>query len=56
MNFKKKKKYLDGVCITGGEPLLQNDLDKFCKFLKDLGYKIKLDTNGSFPKKLKKIT
>lgn len=51
----KRKKYLDGVCITGGEPLLQKDIVNFCKFLKNIGYKIKLDTNGSFPKKLKKL-
>lgn len=53
--LKKRRKYLDGVCITGGEPLLQDDVVDFCKFLKSLGYKIKLDTNGSFPKKLKKL-
>ncbi len=53
--LKKSSRYLDGVCITGGEPLLQKDVDSFCKYLKDLGYLVKLDTNGSFPKKLKKL-
>ena len=43
---------LDGVCITGGEPLLQVDIAGFLKNIKDLGYSIKLDTNGSYPDKL----
>jgi len=47
-----RKDYLDGVCITGGEPLLSLEED-FLKKVKDLGYLIKLDTNGSFPEKLK---
>lgn len=50
--LKNRSRYLDGVCITGGEPLLQKDVDSFCKYLKDLGYLVKLDTNGSFPDKL----
>lgn len=50
--LKRRKKYLDGVCITGGEPLLQSDIENFCKYLKDLGYLVKVDTNGTFPKKL----
>ena len=48
----KRKGLLDGVCISGGEPLLQDGLE-FIKQIKDLGYKIKLDTNGSQPEKLK---
>lgn len=40
---------LDGVVITGGEPTLQNDLLQYMEILKGLGYKIKLDTNGSRP-------
>ena len=43
---------LDGVCVTGGEPLLQPDLEKFLQRLKDMGYAVKLDTNGSLPEKL----
>lgn len=51
--LKKRKKILDGVCISGGEPLLQPDLGEFLYEIKLLGYEIKLDTNGSFPQKLK---
>ena len=43
---------LDGVCVTGGEPLLQPDLPAFLKAVRDMGYAIKLDTNGSLPDKL----
>ena len=53
--LKKRKKYLDGVCITGGEPLLQSNVEDFCKYLKDLGYLVKVDTNGTFPKKLENL-
>jgi pyruvate formate lyase activating enzyme len=45
----KRKKLLDGVCITGGEPTLQKDLPEFAKGVKDLGLLVKLDTNGSQP-------
>ena len=48
----KRRNMLEGVCITGGEPLLQAGLTEFVKQVKDLGYKVKLDTNGSFPDKL----
>ena len=52
--LEKRKGKLDGVCISGGEPLLT--LEKsFVKKIKDLGYLIKLDTNGGFPDKLKKF-
>ena len=50
----KRKKYLDGVCITGGEPLLTLDKE-FLRKIKTLGYEIKLDTNGSFPEKLEEL-
>jgi len=53
--LEKRKKYLDGVCITGGEPLMNEGLDLFLRKVKDLGYKIKVDTNGSFPENLKKL-
>lgn len=46
---------IDGVCITGGEPLLQPDIEDFIKKVKELGLLVKLDTNGSFPKKLKDL-
>lgn len=49
----KRKGILDGVCISGGEPLLQKDIFDFIKKVKDLGLLVKLDTNGSYPDKLK---
>jgi len=52
--LKKRQGILDGVCVTGGEPTLQEDLPEFLVRIKSLGYKVKLDTNGSFPDKLAK--
>lgn len=51
--LEKRKGILDGVCITGGEPLLQPDLIDFIKKVKAMGYLVKLDTNGAMPEKLK---
>lgn len=48
----KRKRVLEGMCLTGGEPLLQNDVAEFLRKVKALGYAVKLDTNGSFPDKL----
>lgn len=53
--LKKRKGILDGVCLTGGEPLAQKDAIEFIEFLKSFGYKIKLDTNGFFPERLKEV-
>lgn len=50
-----RKKILDGVCITGGEPLIHNDIDDLLIKIKDKGFKVKLDTNGSNPDKLKSL-
>lgn len=47
-----RKKLLDGVSITGGEPLLQRDIADFCRKVKDRGFSVKLDTNGTFPEVL----
>ena len=56
MSFLKKRAgILDGVAITGGEPLLHTDMPGFLEKIKNLGYKIKLDTNGSNPTLLKDI-
>lgn len=51
----KRRGLLDGVCITGGEPLLNRDLKDFIKKVKELGYSVKLDTNGSFPDRLAEL-
>lgn len=53
--LKKRRGILDGVCITGGEPLLNPDTEKFAARVKELGYLVKLDTNGSFPERLEKM-
>lgn len=50
--ISKRKKMLDGVCITGGEPLLCPDIENFIEKIKNEGLLVKLDTNGTFPKKL----
>lgn len=50
--LEKRRSVLDGVCVTGGEPLLQPDILDFLRKIKDLGYRVKLDTNGTFPERL----
>jgi pyruvate formate lyase activating enzyme len=50
--LKKRKGLLDGVAITGGEPLLQKDLSSLLGRIRDLGYPVKLDTNGTHPERL----
>jgi pyruvate formate lyase activating enzyme len=53
--LEQRQGFLDGVVISGGEPTLQNDLEDFCKKIKELGFPVKLDTNGSRPKVLEKL-
>ena len=53
--LQKRKGLLDAVCVSGGEPTLQPHLIDFLRKLKDMGFKVKLDTNGSNPKVLKEI-
>ncbi len=53
--LKKRQGILDGVVVTGGEPLLQNGIEDFLRKIKSMGLEIKLDTNGTFPDKLKTI-
>lgn len=53
--LSKRKGMLEGVCVTGGEPLLQPDIEDFLRAIKDMGFSVKLDTNGTFPKKLKDV-
>ncbi len=51
--LRKRRGILDGIAITGGEPLLQKDILSFMKRLKDEGVSVKLDTNGAYPEKLR---
>jgi len=53
--LKKRKGILDGVCITGGEPLCSKDTEDFIRKIKNEGFAVKLDTNGSFPERLENI-
>lgn len=53
--LKKRIGILDGVCITGGEPLIHADIKNYIKKIKDLGYLVKIDTNGCNPKLLKEL-
>ena len=53
--LEKRVGLLDGVAITGGEPLLNPDIADFIRKIRDMGYAVKLDTNGSFPERLKAI-
>ncbi len=53
--LQKRKGILDGVCVTGGEPLLQPDLADFLRAVKGMGYAVKLDTNGTLPQRLTAI-
>ena len=53
--LNKRKGILEGVVITGGEPLLNSDIGEFIKKIKELGYPVKLDTNGTNPKLLKEL-
>lgn len=50
--LKKRAGVLEGVCITGGEPTLYTDLDRLIGKIKELGYSVKLDTNGFLPDRL----
>ncbi len=53
--LEKRKGFLEGVVITGGEPTLQKDLILFCEKVKTMGYKIKLDSNGTRPEILETL-
>lgn len=54
-HLRKRRGMLEGVCITGGEPTLQPDLAGFIGKLKELGYLVKLDTNGYRPRVLQEL-
>jgi pyruvate formate lyase activating enzyme len=53
--LEKRRGKLDAVTMTGGEPTLQPDLDRFLQEIKKMGYLIKLDTNGSMPDTLERL-
>lgn len=53
--LERRRGILDGVCVTGGEPLLQKDLIPFLQKIRDMGLAVKLDTNGSAPDRLAEI-
>ena len=53
--LEKRKGLLDGVAVTGGEPMLRPDVTDFLRRIKGMGYAVKLDTNGFFPEKLKTV-
>ncbi|MEI7451590.1 MAG: anaerobic ribonucleoside-triphosphate reductase activating protein [Candidatus Falkowbacteria bacterium] len=53
--LESRRGKLTGVVITGGEPTLHKDLPEFIKKIKDLGFAVKLDTNGTNPEMLKNI-
>lgn len=53
--LQKRKNVLEGMCLTGGEPLIQNGVGEFLTAVKALGYSVKLDTNGAYPERLKSL-
>ncbi len=53
--LKQRKGLLDGIVLCGGEPTIHKDLSEFCKKIKNLGFLVKLDTNGSNPEMLEKL-
>ena len=53
--INKRKGILDGVCITGGEPLLQHGIEDFCRAVHEAGLLVKLDTNGTQHERLRAI-
>ncbi len=53
--LKKRQGVIDGICISGGEPLMHDDIFDFVRKVKDLGFLVKIDTNGSYPDKLRKL-
>jgi len=53
--LKKRKKFLNGVVISGGEPTIHQDLIFLCEKIKQMGYPVKLDTNGSRPRVIQRL-
>jgi len=53
--LRRRRGQLEGIVVSGGEPLLQADLGEFLAGVRDMGYAVKLDTNGSLPRKLTEL-
>lgn len=53
--LRRRRGILDGVCVSGGEPLLHLETADFLRQIREMGYHIKLDTNGSFPERLRAL-
>src|SRR3989338_2765465 len=53
--LKKRRKWLDGICISGGEPTIHNGLVDFIKKIKEENFLVKLDTNGVNPNMIKEL-
>jgi len=53
--LKKQRSWIDGICITGGEPTLHKDLPDLCSKLKKMGFLVKIDTNGTNPTMMKEL-
>lgn len=53
--LQKRRSVLEGMCLTGGEPLAQNGVEEFLQAVKALGYSVKIDTNGAYPERLKSL-
>jgi len=53
--LESRRSFLDGVVISGGEPTLHKGLVTLCEKIKQMGYKVKLDTNGSRPQVIKML-
>jgi len=53
--LKKQRGWIDGVCVTGGEPMLHSDLPDLCSRLKEMGFLVKVDTNGTNPMMVKEL-
>lgn len=54
-HLKKRRSMLSGVCVTGGEPSIYRELPEFLARIKELGYLIKLDTNGTNPEMIRRL-
>lgn len=54
-HLKKRQGIIDGVAVTGGEPLMQPDIADFLRKVRSLGCAVKLDTNGTYPARLREL-